>query len=83
MGVLNTILLVLFVLSGILTVLLVLAHSGKGTGVSDMIASSRYNASAGSGIMEKNLDRLTIITTTIFLVCAIVMALTFPVGALG
>ena len=73
----------LFVLSGILTVLLVLAHSGKGTGVSDMIASSMYNASAGSGIMEKNLDRLTIITTTIFLVCAIVMALTFPVGAIG
>ena len=83
MGVLNTILLVLFVLSGILTVLLVLAHSGKGTGVSDMIASSMYNASAGSGIMEKNLDRLTIITTTTFLVCAIVMALTFPVGAIG
>lgn len=83
MGVLNTILLVLFILSGILTVLLVLAHSGKGTGVSDMIASSMYNASAGSGIMEKNLDRLTIITTTIFLVCAIVMALTFPVGAIG
>ena len=83
MGVLNTILLALFVLSGILTVLLVLAHSGKGTGVSDMIASSMYNASAGSGIMEKNLDRLTIITTTIFLVCAIVMALTFPVGAIG
>ena len=83
MGALNTILLVLFVLSGILTVLLVLAHSGKGTGVSDMIASSMYNASAGSGIMEKNLDRLTIITTTIFLVCAIVMALTFPVGAIG
>ena len=83
MGVLNTILLVLFVLSGILTVLLVLAHSGKGTGVSDMIASSMYNASAGSGIMEKNLDRLTIITTTIFLICAIVMALTFPVGAIG
>ena len=83
MGVLNTILSVLFVLSGILTVLLVLAHSGKGTGVSDMIASSMYNASAGSGIMEKNLDRLTIITTTIFLVCAIVMALTFPVGTIG
>ena len=83
MGVLNTILLVLFVLSGILTVLLVLAHSGKGTGVSDMIASSMYHSSAGSGIIEKYLDRLTIITTTIYVVCAIVMALTFPVGAIG
>ena len=50
MNVLNVILLVLLFLSGILTVALVLMHSGKGTGVSDMIASSLYNASAGSGI---------------------------------
>jgi preprotein translocase subunit SecG len=83
MNVLNVILLVLLFLSGILTVILVLMHSGKGTGVSDMIASSLYNASAGSGIWEKNLDRLTVITTTIFIVCVIVMAITFPTATLG
>ena len=58
-------------------------HSGKGTGVSDMIASSLYNASAGSGIWEKNLDRLTVITSVIFVVCVIVMAVTFPTGTIG
>jgi preprotein translocase subunit SecG len=58
-------------------------HSGKGTGVSDMIASSLYNASAGSGVWEKNLDRLTVITTTIFIVCTIIMAITFPTATLG
>lgn len=83
MNVLNVILLVLLFLSGILTVALVLMHSGKGTGVSDMIASSLYNASAGSGIWEKNLDRLTVITTTVFIVCVIVMAITFPTATLG
>ena len=83
MNVLNVILLVLLFISGLLTVALVLMHSGKGTGVSDMIASSLYNASAGSGIWEKNLDRLTVITSVIFAVCVIVMAVTFPTGTIG
>ena len=83
MHTLNIILTILLFLSGVLTVILVLMHSGKGTGVSDMIASSLYNAGTGSGILEKNLDRLTVITATVFIVCVIVMALTFPLGAIG
>lgn len=83
MNILNIILTVLLILSGVLTVILILMHSGKGTGVSDMIASSMYNASSGSGIWEKNLDRLTVISTTVFIVCVIVMALTFPTGTIG
>ena len=66
MNPLNIILTILLFLSGVLTVILVLMHSGKGTGVSDMIASSLYNAGTGSGILEKNLDRLTVITATVF-----------------
>ena len=38
MNPLNIILTILLFLSGVLTVILVLMHSGKGTGVSDMIA---------------------------------------------
>ena len=83
MNVLNVILLVLLFISGLLTVALVLMHSGKGTGVSDMIASSLYNASAGSGIWEKNLDRLTVITAIVFGVTICILALTFPVGTIG
>lgn len=83
MGPLNIILTVLLFLSGILTVILVLMHSGKGTGVSDMIASSVYNSGTGSGVLEKNLNRLTVITTTVFILCIVVMVLTFPTGTLG
>ncbi len=83
MNPLNIILLALLIISGVLTVILVLMHSGKGTGVSDMIASSLYNSASGSGIWEKNLDRLTVITTTVFIVCVVVMALTFPLGTIG
>ena len=80
---LNIILTVLLFLSGALTVILVLMHSGKGTGVSDMIASSLYNSGAGSGVLEKNLNRLTVITSVVFIACVLVMALTFPTGVLG
>lgn len=83
MNPLNIVLTVLLFLSGALTVILVLMHSGKGTGVSDMIASSLYNSGTGSGVLEKNLNRLTVITTTVFIVCVLVMALTFPTGTLG
>ncbi|HIY79248.1 MAG TPA: preprotein translocase subunit SecG [Candidatus Olsenella excrementavium] len=83
MNPLNVILTILLFLSGALTVILVLMHSGKGTGVSEMIASSLYNSGTGSGVLEKNLNRLTVITTAVFILCVVVMALTFPTGTLG
>ena len=61
MGPLNIALLVIMAISAIFTIILILMHSGKGTGVSDMIAASMYNATAGSGVWEKNLDRLTVL----------------------
>ena len=83
MGPLNTVLLVAWAISAVALVILVLMHSGKGTGVSDMIASSLYNSTSGSGVWEKNLDRLTVITTTVFILCVVVMALTFPLGTIS
>ena len=83
MNPLNVILTILLFLSGALTVILVLMHSGKGTGVSEMIASSLYNSGTGSGVLEKNLNRLTVITATVFVLCVVVMALTVPTGTLG
>lgn len=80
MGILNVFLLIILALSGFLTIVLVLMHSGKGTGVSDMIAASMYSSTAGSGVWEKNLDRLTVITAVIFIVDVCVMSLTFPLG---
>ena len=83
MNPLNVILTILLFLSGALTVLFVLMHSGKGTGVSEMIASSLYNSGTGSGVLEKNLNRLTVITATVFVLSVVIMALTFPTGTLG
>lgn len=82
MSALNIILTIIWALSGIASIILVLMHSGKGTGLSDMLAASMYNTAA-SGIVEKNLDRLTIIATCVFGVTLMVMMLTFPQGVLG
>jgi hypothetical protein len=81
-SIVNSILLGVLAVSAVLTVLLILMHSGKGTGVSDMIASSMYNSAAGSGIWEKNLDRLTVICAVIFGITICIMALTFPQGVI-
>ena len=45
------IMLVLLVLSGIGLIVFILLHSGKGTGISDMIASSVYSTQTGTSIV--------------------------------
>ncbi len=74
---------VLLVASGIGLVIFVLLHSGKGTGVSDMIASQVYNNQSGSSIVEKNLDRITIILAAVFLVSLIVLMVVYPQGSIN
>ena len=80
MSPLNIVLLVVWAISALAVVILVLMHSGKGTGVSDMIASSLYNSSTASGVWEKNLDRLTVIASVVFVVTIIIFVITFPQG---
>ena len=83
MGPFQIILFIVWALSTIALVALVLMHSGKGTGVSDMIASSLYNASAATGIMEQNLDRLTVIVAVVFAACMVLAMFFFPQGIVG
>lgn len=83
MSPLNIALVVVWAVSAVLSIVLVLMHSGKGTGVSDMIASSMYNSNAGSGVWEKNLDRLTVISCLVFAATLFIFMLTFPQGVLG
>ena len=74
--------LILLVLSGIGLVIFILLHSGKGTGVSDMIASSMYSSQTGTSIVEKNLDRITIILAIIFMLSLIVLMIIYPEGTI-
>ena len=75
--------LILLVVSGIGLIVFIMLHSGKGTGISDAIASSLYNTTTGTGLIEKNLDRITIIFAIIFLLSLIVLMIIYPQGTIG
>lgn len=75
--------LILLVISGIGLIIFILLHSGKGTGISDMIASSVYSTQTGTSIVEKNLDRITIIFAVIFLVSLLVLMVIYPQGTIS
>ena len=77
------IMLILLVVSGIGLIIFILLHSGKGTGISDMIASSVYSPQTGTSIVEKNLDRITIIFAVIFMVSLIVLMIIYPHGSIS
>ncbi len=83
MSVLAIIFSILLVISGIGLVIFILMHSGKGTGVSDMIASSMYNNQQGMGIVEKNLTRITIILAAVFLISLIILMIVYPQGTIS
>ena len=54
------------VLSALLLVFLVLLHSGKGGGLSDMFGGGLGAQAAGSTVVERNLDRITGIAALVF-----------------
>ena len=75
--------LILLVISGIGLIIFILLHSGKGTGISDMIASSVYSTQTGTSIVEKNLDRITIIFAIIFIASLLVLMVIYPQGSIS
>ena len=83
MGPFQIILFIVWAISTVALIALVLMHSGKGTGVSDMIASSLYNSSAATGVMEQNLDKLTVIVAVVFAICVALAMFFFPQGIYG
>lgn len=66
---------IIYVIIGIIVVSLVLLHSGRGGGLSDMFGGGLGASAAGSTQMERNLDRLTIVFGLIFAFLTLILAL--------
>jgi preprotein translocase subunit SecG len=73
--VLTIAILVIDLLASLSLVFLILMHSGKGGGLSDMFGGSVGQAAAGSTVVEKNLDRITITVALIFAFSTLVLTL--------
>jgi preprotein translocase subunit SecG len=70
-----TFLSVLLVLTSVGMVVLVLLHKGKGGGLSNMFGGGVSSSLGGSAVVEKNLDRLTIVFGLIWFVSIIALGL--------
>ena len=52
---------IMLVITSIVMILLVLLHKGKGSGLSDLFGGSMSSNYGGSSVVERNLDRITIV----------------------
>ena len=68
---------ILQVVSGLGLIFLVLLHSGKGGGLSDMFGGGVGAQTAGSTVVEQNLDRITVVAALIFTFTTISLGLLY------
>jgi preprotein translocase subunit SecG len=66
---------ILLVVTSILMILLVLLHKGKGSGLSDLFGGGMSSTYGGSSVVEKNLDRITIVVGGIWFAAVIALGL--------
>ena len=57
------------VITSLLMVVLVLLHRGKGGGLSSLFGGGVQSSLSGSSVVEKNLDRVTVFTGIVWLIC--------------
>jgi preprotein translocase subunit SecG len=63
------------VVSSLFLLVLVLMHSGKGGGLSDMFGGGMGSSAMGSTVMERNLDRITVVMALIWSFTVIALGL--------
>ena len=73
---LTAVLLVIHVIVSLVLIVLVLLHSGRGGGLSDMFGGMG-SVAAGSTVVERNLDRITVMTALAFAFTTVALALRF------
>jgi preprotein translocase subunit SecG len=73
--VLTVLYVVVEIISATALVFLILMHSGKGGGLSDMFGGSVGAAASGSTVVERNLDRITVTVAIVFALTSLTLDL--------
>ena len=60
------ILVIIHVIASMMLIVFILLHAGRGGGVSEMFGGGMQTQAMGSTVMERNLDRITVITAIVF-----------------
>lgn len=66
---------VVHVLVSLLLILFILLKSGRGGGLSDMFGGGAMSTMSGSTVVEKNLDRMTVITAVVWALTTVILSL--------
>lgn len=73
---LTPVVLVIHIVVSLTLIVLILLHAGRGGGLSDMFGGGSLGGSmAGSTVVERNLDRITVITAVVFTFTTILLGL--------
>ncbi len=72
---------VLLIIASLALVVLVLLHRGKGGGLSSMFGGSFYSSLSGSSVVERNLDRITIVAGVVWSVCVLGLGVLYRNGS--
>jgi preprotein translocase subunit SecG len=70
----TAVVIVVHIIVSLIMILLVLLHAGRGGGVSEMFGGGMQSQAMGSTVMEKNLDRITVIVAVTFTGTTILLA---------
>ena len=62
-------------LAALLLIVFILLHAGRGGGLSDMFGGASGGSLAGSTVVERNLDRITVIVAVVFAFTTIILGL--------
>lgn len=72
---LNTVIIGLHLIVSLTLIVFILLHAGRGGGLSDMFGGAGGGAMAGSTVVEKNLDRLTVVVALVFTFTSILLSM--------
>ena len=72
---------IILTITSVILSLLVLMHKGRGGGLSDLFGGGISSSMGGSSVAERNLDRLTIIVSVVWLAAIVALGLLYRLQA--
>ena len=71
---------IFLVITSLLLILFILLHRGKGGGLSSLFGGGVQSSLSGSSVVERNLDRVTVIVAVLWLIAIIAVGLVVRFG---
>ncbi len=79
-GVMKLFLQILLLVTSIALILLILLHRSRGGGLSSLFGGGVQSSLSGSSVVEKNLDRLTLFVSSVWVISIVGIGLLIKIG---